>query len=57
MNKWYVVQGRFEFPIYAENEDDAFEQAEEAYNAAGFGIIDDSSQVFEFHTSTDIVEE
>ena len=57
MNKWYVVQGRFEFPVYAENEDDAFEQAEEAYNAAGFGIIDDRSQVFEFHTSTDIGEE
>lgn len=56
MAKWYMVQGRFEFPVYADNETDAFEQAEEAYNEAGFGIIDNSSQVFEFVIPTDLGE-
>lgn len=56
MARWYMVQGRFEFPVYADNEADAFEQAEEAYNIAGFGIIDDSSEVFEFSIPTDLGE-
>jgi hypothetical protein len=53
--KWYVVQGRFEFPVLAEDENDAFEKAEEAYNDAGFGIIDDSSDVFEFTVPQDML--
>lgn len=56
MGKWFMVQGRFEFPVYAEDENDAFDQAEDAYNVAGFGILDDSSQVFEFTFPTDLGE-
>ncbi len=57
MRKWYVVQGRFEFPVLAEDENDAYEQAEEAFNAAGFGIMDDSSEVFEFTVPKDMLQD
>jgi hypothetical protein len=55
MAKWYSVQGRFEFPVLAEDENDAFDKAEEAYNMAGFGIMDDSSEVFEFIIPQDML--
>jgi hypothetical protein len=53
--KWYMVQGRFEFPILANDESDAYEKAEQAYNDAGFGFIDDTSDVFEITIPEDML--
>jgi len=56
MGKWCVVQGRFEFPVLAEDEHDAFEKAQDAFNAAGFGIMDGAAEVFEFTVPEDMLE-
>jgi hypothetical protein len=56
MGKWYVVQGRIEFPVLAEDEHDAFEKGQDAFNAAGFGIMDGNAEVFEFTVPEDMLE-
>jgi len=39
MQKWYSVTGTFEYPILAEDEDEALELAEQQLNDLGVGIL------------------